>query len=141
MHRRPDSLVSSIKQLRRNLEIPKEISVVKDYISKEIRIFTDAGRVQRPLLICENGEPIIKKSHIQGLQQGELNWDDLLKKGLVEFLDVEEEETATIAMFVDQIGKSTNQSSSAIMHHTHCEVHPSMILGVCASIIPFPDHN
>ena len=25
--------------------------------------------------------------------------------------------------------------------HTHCEVHPSLILGVCASIIPFPDHN
>ncbi len=25
--------------------------------------------------------------------------------------------------------------------HTHCEIHPSMILGVCASIIPFPDHN
>lgn len=24
---------------------------------------------------------------------------------------------------------------------THCEIHPSMILGVCASIIPFPDHN
>ena len=25
--------------------------------------------------------------------------------------------------------------------YTHCEVHPSMVLGVCASIIPFPDHN
>jgi DNA-directed RNA polymerase II subunit RPB2 len=25
--------------------------------------------------------------------------------------------------------------------YTHCEIHPSMILGVCASIIPFPDHN
>jgi len=25
--------------------------------------------------------------------------------------------------------------------YTHCEVHPSLILGVCASIIPFPDHN
>lgn len=24
---------------------------------------------------------------------------------------------------------------------THCEIHPSMILGICASIIPFPDHN
>ena len=24
---------------------------------------------------------------------------------------------------------------------THCEIHPAMILGVCASIIPFPDHN
>lgn len=25
--------------------------------------------------------------------------------------------------------------------YTHCEIHPSLILGVCASIIPFPDHN
>merc|ERR1712170_161438 len=25
--------------------------------------------------------------------------------------------------------------------YTHCEIHPSMILGVAASIIPFPDHN
>lgn len=25
--------------------------------------------------------------------------------------------------------------------YTHCEIHPSMILGVSASIIPFPDHN
>ncbi len=24
---------------------------------------------------------------------------------------------------------------------THCEIHPSMILGVSASLIPFPDHN
>jgi len=27
------------------------------------------------------------------------------------------------------------------MLYTHCEIHPAMILGVCASIIPFPDHN
>jgi len=25
--------------------------------------------------------------------------------------------------------------------YTHGEIHPSMILGICASIIPFPDHN
>ena len=25
--------------------------------------------------------------------------------------------------------------------YTHCEIHPAMILGVCASLIPFPDHN
>eukprot|EP00953_Heterococcus_sp_UTEX-ZZ885_P026223 14181-Heterococcus_DN1.PRE.4 len=25
--------------------------------------------------------------------------------------------------------------------YTLCEIHPSMILGICASIIPFPDHN
>jgi len=25
--------------------------------------------------------------------------------------------------------------------YTHCELHPPMILGVCASIIPFPNYN
>ena len=25
--------------------------------------------------------------------------------------------------------------------YTHCEINPAMILGVCASLIPFPDHN
>lgn len=28
-----------------------------------------------------------------------------------------------------------------MLTYTHSEIHPSMILGVCASIIPFPDHN
>ena len=27
------------------------------------------------------------------------------------------------------------------MTYTHCEIHASMILGICGSIIPFPDHN
>ena len=31
---------------------------------------------------------------------------------------------------------------SHVQHmYTHCEIHPSMILGICGSIIPFPDHN
>lgn len=32
-------------------------------------------------------------------------------------------------------------SKSYCNSYTHCEIHPAMILGVCASIIPFPDHN
>ena len=47
----------------------------------------------------------------------------------------QEEEAAMIAM--EPIDLNSQYSSS----YTHCEVHPSMILGICASIIPFPDHN
>lgn len=32
-------------------------------------------------------------------------------------------------------------TASSIALYTHCEIHPAMILGVCASIVPFPDHN
>jgi len=27
------------------------------------------------------------------------------------------------------------------LEYTHCEIHPSMLFGVCASVIPFPNHN
>lgn len=43
-----------------------------------------------------------------------------------------------LAMTPDDLG---NSSKSYCDTFTHCEIHPSMILGVCASIIPFPDHN
>lgn len=65
-----------------------------------------------------------------------MNFDDTLKQGLCEFLDVEEEETAMIAMHITDL-----KNKGSINKYTHCEIHPSMILGVCASIIPFPDHN
>jgi len=69
--------------------------------------------------------------------QHKWNFETCCQKGLIEFLDVEEEETAMIAMsLADLQGKKVENST-----FTHCEIHPSMILGVCASIIPFPDHN
>lgn len=60
--------------------------------------------------------------------------------GLIEFLDVEEEETAMIAMVLDDLNPLKSNKSQKY-NYTHCEVHAAMILGVCASIIPFPDHN
>ena len=42
-----------------------------------------------------------------------------------------------VAMEPKDLVESGGYSST----YTHCEIHPSMILGVCASIIPFPDHN
>ena len=65
------------------------------------------------------------------------NFETCCQKGLIEFVDVEEEETTMIAMsLADLHGPRTKYTT-----FTHCEIHPSMILGVCASIIPFPDHN
>jgi DNA-directed RNA polymerase II subunit RPB2 len=66
-----------------------------------------------------------------------MSFEDTLKEGLIEFLDVEEEETSMIAMMLKDLVKE----GSSNFTYTHCEIHPSMILGVCASIIPFPDHN
>lgn len=81
----------------------------------------------------------------------------MLQEGVVEYIDTEEEETVMICMTTDDLAEArqaaisqkiqkeqgTTRLKTAVYtrNYTHCEIHPSMILGVCASIIPFPDHN
>ena len=150
VHRDPSTLEATLRSLRRQIDIDPEVSVVRDIKEKELRVYTDAGRVCRPLLIVENSGSTslarknisnafqrlnLRKSHIHKLVNGELGWTQLLVKGLVELIDTEEEETAMIAMIPSDLQESYSSS------YTHCEIHPSMILGICGSIIPFPDHN
>lgn len=59
-----DDLIESVLKLRRSLEIPKEIAIVRDIQNKELRFYTDSGRVQRPLFIVENGKIKLKKEHV-----------------------------------------------------------------------------
>ena len=167
VHRDAANLVKTLKKLRRRDDISPEVSVVRDIREKELRLYTDAGRVCRPLFIVENQQLALQKKHIRWLSDGynddgeEFKWEHLIKGGVVELLDAEEEETVMISMTPEDLENSRLQQAGvapptnegefdpaarlkAGTHAhtwTHCEIHPSMILGICASIIPFPDHN
>jgi len=136
IHHNPEELVTNLRNLRRQLNIPKEVSIVRDIPNREIKIYTDSGRVMRPLFIVEKNKLLFKRSHLNLMKAKNFTFEKTLRSGLVEFLDVEEEETTMIAMNMEDLRNSTECST-----YTHCEIHPAMILGVCASIIPFPDHN
>jgi len=142
IHRDPEKLVNTLRESRRSIDVDAEVSIVRDIAESEIRIYTDAGRICRPLLIVKNQNLVIQKHDIKQLQLGvededKLTWSHLLARGVVEFVDTEEEETTMIAMDPKDLRPGESYSST----YTHCEIHPSMILGICASIIPFPDHN
>ncbi len=137
----PDGLVNKLRGYRRRLEIQDEVSIVRDIKSREVRIFTDYGRICRPLFIVLEGSQklAIKMHHVERLDDdnSDYGWSSLLHDGLVEFIDTEEEETCMVAMEP----KYLTESEKYAFTYTHCEIHPAMILGICASIIPFPDHN
>ena len=151
-----------------------EVSIVRDIRERELRIYTDPGRVCRPLFVVEDGSLVIEKKHVQWVSQGHTDnpeesfrWSQLIKTGVIEMLDAEEEETVMISMSNEDLearkleaqGLDTHEDTNPDSQHfdpssrlkpmssmrphlfTHCEIHPSMILGICASIIPFPDHN
>ena len=138
----PETIMKSLINKRRKDALSKEISIVNDYVNKEIKIYTDSGRSERPLFTVENNQLKIKKSQIVKMNKyaKEQNDDDILtfdkcmQTGLIEYLDVEEEETAMIAMRFEDLKENKSYCST----YTHCEIHPAMILGVSASIIPFP---
>lgn len=151
IHHNPDYLVSTLKDLRRRGDILFEVSLVLDHPARELRIYSDAGRICRPLFLVEQGPATdntgwrpshlkIRQHHVRALNEGgdgeQFNFSNLIELGLVEYVDCEEEETIMIAMLMDDL-KRTHHSAI----YSHCEIHPAMILGVCGSIIPFPDHN
>jgi DNA-directed RNA polymerase III subunit RPC2 len=67
----------------------------------------------------------------QLLKRGVVTFDDFLKKGLIEYLDVNEENDSHIALYESSIEAST----------THLEIEPFTILGAVAGLIPYPHHN
>jgi DNA-directed RNA polymerase II subunit RPB2 len=124
-------LANKLRNLRRCGRIHFEISVSWSSIDEEICIWTDGGRLCRPLLIVCSGEPIIK-THIDAVRSGHLLWADLLANGSIEYLDSEESEESFVAM---------NENDIIPDRTTHLEIHPSLMFGIAASTIPFADHN
>lgn len=127
----PLTFTQEMREKRRKGEISHEMNITyyEDY--DEIQIFTDPGRARRPLIIVKNGIPLLKSHHLNKISNGELKWDDLIKKGIIEFLDAEEEENSYIAMTSNDLNQD----------YTHLEIDPSVMLGVCTGIIPFSNHN
>ena len=133
----PEDIMERLVGQRRKACISKEISIVNNFMNKEIRIYTDSGRSLRPLFVVESSRLKITKQNIRDLTDQKMKFDDLVDHGVIEFLDVEEEESSMIAMKITDLVNNRHYCTT----YTHCEIHPAMILGVAASIIPFPDHN
>ena len=130
-HHEPERLVKELRKARRRQRLPSEVNVAYYEFTKEVRINSDQGRVRRPLIIVKEGRQQLPKNYVAKIINREFDWSDLVRQGIIEYLDAEEEENAYIAIDVSELTPE----------HTHLEIAPSSILGICASLIPFPEHN
>ncbi|KAI8391025.1 DNA-directed RNA polymerase III subunit RPC2 [Radiomyces spectabilis] len=129
--RRTKQFVADFRRLRRAGRISEFVTVFVNTHQRTVNLSSDGGRICRPLIIVENGRPRITQQHIDDLIREKLTFDDFLKKGLVEYLDVNEESDANIATYERDI----------IPQSTHLEIEPFTILGAVAGLIPYPHHN
>ena len=142
---------------RRNGILNIYSSIIFNKFESELYIYTDPGRLLRPLYILEQGKFKITNKIAELVKSKKLDWNSLLgipnyklnideiekldkntiekmysnSQAYIEYLDPCETSTALIAMNENIISDK----------YTHCEIHPYLILGAIASTIPFSDHN
>jgi DNA-directed RNA polymerase II subunit RPB2 len=165
----PVKLYQILIDHRTNGIIRKEVSIRYDTEKKEIRLFCDSGRFIRPVIrIGENNSLLLTKKHISsimldGIQKdGSVSkWSELLSTypQIIQYIDVDETEGATIAMFVKDVirertlmntmikqenveaAKLNRYDGFVFRRYTHLEIHPSMMTGVVIANTPWYNSN
>lgn len=124
-------LVHVFRMMRRANKIGAFVSIHTSPKQKCIYIHTDGGRLCRPYIIVVQKKPLVKQRHIDEMIQGIRKFEDFLQDGLIEYLDVNEENDSLIACTEEKIKAET----------THLEIEVFTLLGVCAGLVPYPHHN
>ena len=128
-------LAESLRDLRRNSKIHPHVGISfhKSDIegsTRRLYVNSNAGRVLRPLIIIKDNKPLLTQDLLDKISKKLLSWNDLLRMGVLEMIDANEEENCYVTLDEKDAKK-----------HTHLEVFPPSILGAGASIIPYPEHN
>ena len=123
----PLDFAKKIKEERRNQRLPTTLNVSYDSEFNEVYINIVSGRARRPVVVAENGVSRLTEEHIEKVSKGEMSWQDLVDKGVIEYLDAAEEENAYVALADKYLTKE----------HTHVEISPVVILGIITSLVPY----
>ncbi|XP_046663872.1 DNA-directed RNA polymerase III subunit RPC2 [Homalodisca vitripennis] len=125
-------VVRVFRLLRRCGRVCGFVSIYPQHKHRCVYISCDGGRLCRPYIIVEKGESLVKQFHLDELNQGIRKFHDFLIDGLIEYLDVNEENDSMIAL---------DEESIIPEQTTHLEIAAFTLLGVCAGLVPYPHHN
>ena len=152
-HKNPKYLFNILKKLKRKGVINVYTSISWNYQENKIYLNSESGRAIRPTYIVDNkdNKNILRfnKYHILKILNNNINFTELFDLNndnlntdqcCIEFLDVEENNTSMVAINFKDLLKGF-RGNTYPSKFNYLELHPSLILGLCASNIPFPDHN
>ena len=134
-HKDGEKLAGSLRELRRSSKIHPHVGISihqpeQEGATKRLYVNCNAGRVLRSLIIVKDGKSVLTQDLLDKVTKKLVSWNDLIRMGIIELVDANEEENCLITFDDKHVKK-----------HTHIEIFPSAILGAGASIIPYPEHN
>ncbi|MGC8495774.1 MAG: DNA-directed RNA polymerase subunit B [Candidatus Micrarchaeia archaeon] len=122
---------NEVRKNRRLGIISGEINVAYFKKQNEVHINSDRGRVRSPYIVVENGASKFTPELEERLKKKEIDFNYLVRRGVIEYLDAEEEENALIAIKSEDIKPET----------THMQIDPAGILGLTMNLAVLPEYN
>lgn len=160
------SFYENMRSMRRNGTIDKMVTLTMDYFGKELKIYTESGRLIRPLLRVNNNMIEMTQEMVDDIEneftseKKETGWNRILLKypNLVEYEDIECTKNMMVSIdphFLkesrenslrkveksNELMKANRYGQYRYVNYTHSEFHPSFLLGTIVSIVPFINHN
>jgi len=163
-------LFSEMKELKYNGGIESTSSIIYDDEANELKVYCDTGRLYRPVIRVKNNDLLLTKNHIKMISPNKTrsetmitSWSEFMQRnpGVIENIDSEEQAYSMIASCVEDIynmkhheteskviaktqhtvDKTNRYGNLTFVKYSHSEIHPSLLLGLIATNIPFPEHN
>lgn len=157
------NMLSFLKLKKMKNDIDKIVSLYLNYQKKELNIYTDGGRMFRPVLRVTNNKlaltnEIIDQIKKQNKTMDKMNWNDVLVKypDIIDYIDIESTNSSMVCMYMEDLNNNESRmlkndftsdenldryGNSRFVRYTHCEFHPQMMLGMVAGNIPFSNYN
>ena len=164
------NLVNELRKNKMDNTFDPDVSITHDITEGEIKIYCDGGRGFAPAIRVEDNVLRLKKEHISNISLNKsdaaskiTSWEEFMIKhpGVIEYIDMEEQ---VYMLFADKINKVENMRQKMILSidkvkdvtsnkvenryddmsfvkYTHCDFHPSFLLGEIATNIPFCNSN
>lgn len=149
---------------------PRNVSIVSDYHESEVRIYCDSGRMYRPVMRVENNEVLLKKEQIENVSLNKINsgskitdWDEFMMKHpyVIEYIDMEAQPYLMVSHKLQNVEEMRLRMKNSLqkvkdiknnavdnryndmfyLKYTHCEFHPSLLVGEISTNVPFCDRN
>jgi DNA-directed RNA polymerase beta subunit/intein/homing endonuclease len=161
----PLEVYKELRTLKTNSIINRTNGIIYDIPRGEIKIYTESGRLYRPILSVKNNELVLNAKIIDEIVKDKsigtnLNkWNMLMMKypEAIDIVDCEEQYYSLIAKSIKDISQMKSRDKiivpdnlepivnryddTMILNYTHCEFHPSMMIGIISANIPFANHN
>lgn len=129
----PVELVKYCKNMRLNRFLHCTTSIGYHNFDNEINILTSHGRCACPLLVVRNNRILLFEKH-ELKEIKNLSFSYLVNEGFIEYIDTNEDDNSVVATTVDDLSKYKH------IEYDYCQVDPSTMFGIAASVIPLANH-